>query len=194
MEVRGLRHVCLHPTTDLDYWWQAIIVTERSPLSLEETALIAMGFYYIRRESDVAAWESEDWRIKRAHDYYTEPLSKFKLTLAQKVLLMYNNTGIRRFSCVEMMSADLGHCIQALSSDMPLFRAFDWDFIGDHKDKHWWFEHQWIHMVDSHYWKSVQSISRNRNLDLVGTVMRGPLAGSRITIPSWCQGKQAHET
>ena len=46
VEVRGLRQVCLHPTPDLDYRWQALIVTERSPLSLEETALIAMGFYY----------------------------------------------------------------------------------------------------------------------------------------------------
>ena len=85
-------------TPDLDYRWQALIVTERSPLSLEETALIAMGFFYIKRESDVAEWESEDWRIKRAHKFYAEPLAMFKLTLAQKVLLMYNNTGIRR-SC-----------------------------------------------------------------------------------------------
>ena len=116
VEVRGLRQVCLHPTPDLDYRWQALIVTERCPLSLEETALIAMGFYYLRRESDVAEWESSYWRIKRAHDYFTEPLSSFRLTLAQKVLLMYNNTGIRRHLCVEMMVADIGHEAQALFS------------------------------------------------------------------------------
>ena len=157
VEVRGLRQVCLHPTPDLDYRWQALIVTERCPLSLEETALIATGFHNIRRESDVAEWESTDWHIKRAHDYYAGPLSSFKLTLAQKVLLMYNNTGIRRHSCVEIMAADMGHVTQALFSQVPFYQAFNWEFIFDHKDKYLWFENQWIHMVDSHYWKSVRS-------------------------------------
>ena len=63
VELRGLGLICLHPTPDLDFRWQALIVTERSPLSLEETALITMGFHYIRRESDVAKWESKDWRV-----------------------------------------------------------------------------------------------------------------------------------
>ena len=62
---------------------------------------------YIRRESDVEEWESKDWQIKRAHEFYAEPLAQFRLTLAQKVLLMYNNTGIRRHSCISMMSADI---------------------------------------------------------------------------------------
>ena len=95
MELRGPGLICLHPTPDLNFRWQALIVTERSPLSLEETALFAMGFHYIRRESDVAEWESEDWRVKRAHVFYAEPLAQFKLTLAQKVLLMYNTMHIQ---------------------------------------------------------------------------------------------------
>ena len=72
---------------------------------------------------------------------------------------MYNNKGIRRHSCVEMMAADMGHVTQALSlfSQVPFYQAFNWEFIFDHKDKYLWFENQWIHMVDSHYWKSVQS-------------------------------------
>ena len=48
MKVRGLRCVCLHPTPDLDYRLQAIVVTERSPFSLEEAAISAMDFRYIR--------------------------------------------------------------------------------------------------------------------------------------------------
>ena len=157
VELRGLGQICLHPTPDLNYRWQALIVTERNPLSLEETALIAMGFYYIRRESDVAEWESKHWRIKRAHEFYAEPLAQFRLTLAQKVLLMYNNTGIQRHSCISMMNADIGHVTQALFSQVPFHQAFNWEFIFDHKDRYLWFELQWIHMVDSRYWKSVRS-------------------------------------
>ena len=157
VELRGPGQICLHPTPDLDYRWQALIITDRSPLSLEETALIAMGFYYIRRESDVAEWESEDWRVQRAHEFYAEPLAQFRLTLAQKVLLMYNNTGIRRHSCIRMVSDDFSHVTQALFSQFPFYQAFDWEFIFDHKDRYLWFELQWIHMVDSLYWKSVRS-------------------------------------
>ena len=63
VELREPGLICLHPTPDLNYRWQALVVMERSPLSLEETAFIAMGFSYIRRESDVAKWESKDWRV-----------------------------------------------------------------------------------------------------------------------------------
>ena len=106
-------------------------------------------FTPIRRESDVVEWESKDWRIKRAHEFYAEPLAQVKLTLAQKVLLMYNNTGIRRHSCISMMGADIGHVTQALFSQVPFCQAFDWEFIVDHKDRYQWFELQWIHMVNS---------------------------------------------
>ena len=82
----------------------------------------------------MAEWESEDWCIKRAHEFYAEPLAQFRLTLAQKVLLMYNNTGIRRHSCISMMSADIGHVTQAHFSQVPFYQAFDWEFIVDHKD------------------------------------------------------------
>ena len=89
MEVRGMRCLCLHPTPDLDNRWHAIVVTEISPFSPEEAAIISMGFSFIRRESDVAEWESTDWKVQRVHEIYAEPLSTSKLTLAQKVLLMY---------------------------------------------------------------------------------------------------------
>ena len=75
MELRGPGLICLHPTPDLDHRWQALVITERSPLSLKETALINLGFSYIRRESDVEKWESQDWRVKRAHEVYAEPLA-----------------------------------------------------------------------------------------------------------------------
>ena len=60
VELRGPGLICLHPTPDLDHRWQALVIMERSPLSLEETALINLGFSYIRRESDVEKWESQD--------------------------------------------------------------------------------------------------------------------------------------
>ena len=78
-ELRGPGLICLHPTPDLDHRWQALVITERSPLSLEESALITMGFHYIRRESNVEKWESQDWRVrtgesrlKRAHEVYAQ--------------------------------------------------------------------------------------------------------------------------
>ena len=40
VELGGPGLICLHPTPDLHYRWQALVITERSPLSLEETALI----------------------------------------------------------------------------------------------------------------------------------------------------------
>ena len=114
VELRGPGLICLHPTPDLDSRWQALIVTERSPLSFEETALISMGFYYIRRQSDVKKWESQDWRVKRAHKVYVEPLAQFRLTEAQKILLLYNSSGMHRHSCVSMFKDDIGHVSQAL--------------------------------------------------------------------------------
>ena len=79
VELRGPGLNCLHPTPDLDHRWQALVITERSPLSLEESALITMGFHYIRRESNVEKWESQDWRVrtgesrlKRAHEVYAQ--------------------------------------------------------------------------------------------------------------------------
>ena len=77
----------------------------------------------------MAEWESKDWRIKRAHEFYAEPLAQFKLKLAQKVLLVYINTGIRRHSCISMMNADIGHVTQALFSQVPFYQAFDWEFF-----------------------------------------------------------------
>ena len=59
VKLRGPGLICLHPTPDLDHRWQALVITERSPLSLKETALINLGFSYIRRESDVEKWESK---------------------------------------------------------------------------------------------------------------------------------------
>ena len=53
VELGGPGLICLHPTLDLDHRWQALVITDRSPLSLEESALITMGFHYIRRQSDV---------------------------------------------------------------------------------------------------------------------------------------------
>ena len=99
----------------------------------------------------MAEWESKDWRIKRAHEFYAEPLAQFKLKLAQKVLLVYINTGIRRHSCISMMNADIGHVTQALFSQVPFYQAFDWEFFFYHKNRYRWFELQWIHMVDSLY-------------------------------------------
>ena len=107
--------------------------------------------------SDVAEWESRDWSVKRAHEFYAEPLAQFKLTLAQKVLLMDNTTGIHRHSCISMMRDNIGHVTQALFSQVPFYQAFDWEFIFDHKDRYRCFELQWIHMVDSLYWKSLRS-------------------------------------
>ena len=56
-----------------------------------------------------------------------------------------------------MMAADIGHVTQVLFSQVPFYKAFDQEFIFDHKDRYLWFELQWIHQVDSLYWKCVRS-------------------------------------
>ena len=64
--------------------------------------------------------------VSRGHmSFYAEPLAQFKLTLAQKVLLMYNTTGIHRHSCISMFRDDIGHVSQALFSKVPYYQAFD---------------------------------------------------------------------
>ena len=124
VELRGPGLICLHPTPDLDSRWQALIVTERSPLSLEETALISTGFHYIRRQSDVKKWESQDCWVKRAHEMFALDLAQFRLTEAQKVLLLYNTSGMHRHSCISMFRDDIGHISQALFSQIPYYQAF----------------------------------------------------------------------
>ena len=51
----------------------------------------------------------------------------------------------------------------------------------------------WLtHCIGSVWGQATPSmISRTGSLDLGGMVMRGPLAGSRIIILSWCRGRQA---
>ena len=80
VESRGIGLISLVPTPDLDCRWQALIVTDRCPLSLEETALISTGFHYIRREADVKEWDTIDPWVKRAHDMFRGRLEQFKLS------------------------------------------------------------------------------------------------------------------
>ena len=46
-----------------------------------------------------------------------------------------------------------------MSPDEEIIKTTEaWEFIFDHKDSSYqWFELQWIHMVESLYWKSVWS-------------------------------------
>ena len=99
-------------------------------------------------------WEKDPW-VKRAHEAFAHELARFKLTEAQKVLLLYNVGGMRRHSCISQMRDDIGHLGQALSDQTAYFRAFDIQFIVDHQDRHRWYEMQWIHMIDNQYWESV---------------------------------------
>ena len=54
-----------------------------------------------------------------------------------------------------MVNDDIGHLSSALGAKVPFARVFDWDFIADHKDRHRWYELQWLHMVENFYWDSV---------------------------------------
>ena len=155
VELRGRGLVKFHPTPDLDSRWQALIVTDRCPLSLEETALISTGFHYIRREADVKEWDNVDPWVKRAHDMFHDRLAQFRLSDAQKILLLYNTSGIHRHSCISHVSDDIGHLSRALGAKVPFARAFDWDFIAEHKDRYGWYCLQWLHMVKNFYWDSV---------------------------------------
>ena len=155
VELRGPGLIKLEPTPDLDDRWQALIVTERGPLSLYESELISTGFHYIRRQSDVKKWESQDPWVKRAHEVFAHDLARFRLSEAQKVLLLYNTSGMRRHSCFAMFRGAIGHLPRALCAQTDYFRAFDMEFVIDHQDRHRWYELQWIHMIDNQYWESV---------------------------------------
>ena len=100
-------------------------------------------------------WESQDSWVKRAHEVFALGLAQFKLTEAQKVLLLYNTSGMHRHSCISMFRDDIGHLSRALCGLTPYFRAFDWEFVIDHQDRHRWYELQWVHMINNQYWESV---------------------------------------
>ena len=155
VELRGRGLISLHPTPDLDSRWQALVVTDRSPLSLEGTALISTGFRYIRRQSDVKKWESQDPWVKRAHEVFALSLAPFRLSDAQRVLLLYNTSGIHRHSCISMCLDDVGHLSRALNAKTAFCRAFDWEFVADHLDRHRWYGLQWLHMDSNQYWEMV---------------------------------------
>ena len=123
--------------------------------------------------------------VKRAHEVYTRALDQFKLTEAQKVLLLYNTSGVHRHSCISMFRDDIGHVSQALFSQVPYYQAFDWDFVVDHQDRHRWYELQWVHMIDSQYWKSV--LCSHRVFDFCTQIL-GTSEPDRITIRTWCRG------
>ena len=155
VESRGIGLISLVPTPDLDCRWQALIVTDRCPLSLQETALISIGFHYIRRETDVKEWDNVDPWVERAHGTFRVQLARFRLTDAQKILLLYNSSGIHRHSCISHVSNDIGHLTQSLGAKVPFAKAFDWDFIAEHRDRYEWYCLQWESMVENFYWDSV---------------------------------------
>ena len=108
---------------------------------------------------------------------------------------MYNTTGIHRHSCISMFRDDIGHLTQALFSQVLYCQAFDWMFIVDHQDRYHWFELQWLHMVDSLYWKSVRASHQIYdfpdmvlNMGITSTRILETSELGRIIILSWCRG------
>ena len=83
-------------------------------------------------------------------------LAKFRLSDAQRVLLLYNTSGIHRHSCISMCLDDVGHLSRALDAKTAFCRAFDWEFVADHLDRHRWYGLQWLHMDSNQYWETVR--------------------------------------
>ena len=157
VEVRGSSKLLLHPTPELYYTWQAVELTDGEPLSLADTSYAAIGFHYLRREGDAKQWEIDDPWVKRIQEHRETELAQFRLTLPQKMLLMYNNTRTKGLSCWAQFRGELGH-EDGLNSDVPFYMAFDWDFVLAHKlDRYAWYEQQWCYMLYAQYWTSPRS-------------------------------------
>ena len=159
VESRGSLKLLLHPTPDLHVTVQAVILTDSAPLSLADMSVITAGFRYLRREDDVREWEQSDWWVKRIHDHRASELALLRLTWPQKVLLMYNTTSERSHSCCEQFQGMVGHFKEALSGAEveDWSRAFNWDFVEEHRDRFEEYDIQWEYMKDTDYWTSVTS-------------------------------------
>ena len=161
VESRGMNKLLLHPTPELHVTIQAVILTDTAPLSLADMSVITAGFHYLRREDDAREWEQSDWWVRRIHEHRASELALLRLTWPQKVLLMYNTTSTKGHSCLDQLRGEVGHFREALSgADVDDWsRAFDWDFVDDHRDRFLWYDQQWEFMKDTDYWSSVTSSS-----------------------------------
>ena len=81
-----------------------------------------------------------------------ELLDSWKLSPAQKVLLRFNSSLTRNKSCPLLTKRSNGHEGIAMSKDVPLYRAFDWEFSMDYADRKEWFRKQWMTIMVDPYW------------------------------------------
>ena len=141
----------LEQTPDLDIRWQALILTDSLPLCLKDMIAMRLGFQCMRREKAVVLARLEE-SIDHVLTVNRELLDSWKLSSAQKVLLHFNSSMTRNKSCPLLTKRSNGHDGVAMSKDILLYRAFDWEFSMDYAASKEWFRKQWMTIMVDPYW------------------------------------------
>ena len=136
---------------DLDSRWQTVIVTESLLFTLQDMLAMRLGLQFMRQE-DAVALAREQEGVDHMLTVNRELLDSWRLSEAQKVLLRWNSSLTRNRSCPLLTKGSNGHDGEPMSKDIPLYRAFDWEFSMDYAWHQKWFRRRW-RMVDP-YWKA----------------------------------------
>ena len=92
---------------DLDSCWQAVILSDCMPLSLHDKAAMSLGFHYMGREKAVGQLEREDESVQHVHKVNVDLLDSWRLTAAKKVLLGFNSSLTRNWSCPRLTTKEM---------------------------------------------------------------------------------------
>ena len=92
---------------DLDNCWQAVILSDCMPPSLRDKAAMSLGFHYMGREKAVGQLEREDESVQHVHKVNVDVLDSWRLTAAKKVLLGFNSSLTRNWSCPRLTTKEM---------------------------------------------------------------------------------------
>ena len=138
---------------DLDSRWQTVIVTESLLFTLQDMLAMRLGLQFMRQE-DAVALAREQESVDHMLTVNRELLDSWRLSAAQKVLLRWNSSLTRNRSCSLLTKGSNGHNGESMSSDVPFYRAFDWEFSMRHAWAKKWFRNRWRAIMVDPYWKS----------------------------------------
>ena len=123
---------------DLDHRWQTVILTESLLFSLQDMIAMRLGLQFMRQENAIDLGREQEG-VDHMLTVNRVMLDSWKLSEAQKVLLIYNSSLTRNRSCPLLTKGSNGHDGEPMSKDIGFFEAFDWEFSMDYAWHKKWF-------------------------------------------------------
>ena len=130
-----------------------MILTESLLFSLQDMIAMRLGLQFMRQENAIDLGREQEG-VDHMLTVNRVMLDSWKLSEAQKVLLIYNSSLTRNRSCPLLTKGSNGHDREPMSKDIGFFEAFDWEFSMDYAWHKKWFRRRWRTIMVDTYWKA----------------------------------------